>query len=628
MISDEQWALVAEVLRSGPVDGQQILEHARNNNIWEDLYLASRSSPFAVTWREAFGRQRTSHSSVRSIIELAVHELRTRAESSLDNGENAQTAVHTAKLIANCCIDNNHNRRLSIKSGVLLPLMNLLLRGADPNILVPALYNICTDLDDPAEQLVTVTSDSNEAIQPTLAEERLATTDGTAKSVFSGVFTFLSPPVVFGCRDEIKEYLVEILEMAARPAAVTNHVSQTALSNAFDRMLSSDGGRLLAEHSARSRIGIVRALLAMAQTNQAQAFLASSGTIVGLALMTDFHNVSEDYFGEDDDERQESLDTLESLKTAILRLVYEVCSLPQFSAPSKYGLARQSLEMIRDADTAPLMRAVAYITLYGFIDSNARAHLLASEEIIPPLIRTLQYETEKAVIHPALGVANKLAVTWSLRGELHRQSAVNAIHHLLTAANMGYEIPLNAVTFLELLSKGHPEHVKIMLIPSEKGRSVVDDLWALFDKGHDAICLEVGRLFIEICATLAQQSSSEVTSSEFGLNSFLAACNQRAFARVLIFMGTKAQSVDAATAQRVWFAMGLLSTTEQGKQIILLALHDEDLQLRVRALNSEVESWSGGNVKFMLYNLGMSIDQIAPSTENDLNAAMNQMSLG
>lgn len=629
MIAEGEWALVAEVLRTGPADGQQILGHAQSNNLWEDLYLASRLSPYAVAWRQAFGRQRASHNGIQSVLELAVAELRSHAESSLDNGENAQTAVYTAKLIANCCVDDNHNRRLSIKAGVLLPLMNLLLRGADPNILVPAIYNICADLEDPAENLVPDASSPDGSIQPTLAEERLATTDGSAKSVFSGIFTFLSPPVVFGCRDEIKEYLAEILDMAARPSAVSNHVSQTALSNALDRMLSSDGGRLLAEYSAKSRISIVRALLAVAQSAQAKAFLASSGTIVELAYMAESMNVSEEYFGEDEEERQESAEALEGLKTAMLRLVYEVCSLPQFSTPAKYGIARQSLELIHDSsDTTTFMRTIAYITLYGFIDSNARAHLLASEHVIPRLIQTLRLESDKTVIHPALGLATRLAVTWSLRGELHKQSAMQAVQRVLTAANMGYEIPLNAVTFLELLSKGHPEHVKTLLVTSENGRSIVDDLWALFDKGNDTICLEVGRLFIEICATLAQQNSSEIASGGFELNSFLAACNQRAFARVLVFMGTKAQGAETAIAQRVWFAMGLLSTTEQGKQIALIALQDEDLQLKIKALHSEVGSWSGENVKFMLYNLGLSINQICPPPEDDLDTAMHQMSLG
>lgn len=629
MASQEDWAFVAEVLRTGPADGQQILDHAQNNNPWESLYLASRSSPHAETWRELFGRQDGSRTSARCVLELAIFELRALAETSMENGDSAQTAIFTAKLIANCCADNDQNRRIAIHAGALLPLMNLLLKGADPNILIPTIYNVCADLEDPAENITVEKSVSDSGIQPTLAEERLATTDGSARSIFSGIFTFLSPPVVLGCRDEIKEYLADVIEMAARPSAVTEYVSQPALGNALDRLLAPDGGRLLAEYSAKCRVSIIRALLAIAVSSTAKSFLASSGTIFDMAFMVETQNVSEEYYGEEQEEQQENLESFESLKTAMLKVVYEVCQLPQFSAPAKYGIARQSLDLIRDpSNTGSFARAIAYIVLYGFIDSNARAHLLTSEDVIPSLIQTLHLETDKTVIHPALGLATKLAVTWSLRADLYSQSAMQAVQRLLTAGDMGYEIPLNAVTFLELLTKGHPEHVKTMLIPHEGGRSIMEDIFSLFDKGHDAICLEVGRLFIEICATLAQQNPSEVATSGFELNSFLAACNQWVVSRILVFMGTKAQAVDAAIAQRVWFAMGLLSTTEQGKQVVLLALQDNELQVKVRALDFEVESWSGGNVKFMLHNLGLSIDQICPSAADDLDSAMNQMSLG
>lgn len=629
MASQEDWAFVAEVLRTGPADGQQILDHAQSNNPWEGLYLASRSSPYAETWRELFGRQSGSRTSTRSVLEFAVLELCAQAETSMNTGDSAQTAVFTAKLIANCCANNDNNRRIAIHAGALLPLMNLLLKGADPNILIPTIYNVCADLEDPAENMTVDKQVSDSGIQPTLAEERLATTDGSARSIFSGIFTFLSPPVVLGCRDEIKEYLADVIEMAARPSAVAEHVSQPALGNAIDRLLAPDGGRLLAEHSAKCRISIIRALLAIAVSSTAKSFLASSGVIFDVASMAQPENVSEEYYGDEQEEQQENLESFESLKTAMLKVVYEVCQLPQFSAPPKYGIARQSMDIIRDPhNPSSFARAIAYIVLYGFIDSNARAHLLASEDVIPSLMQTLQHEIDKTVIHPALGLATKLAVTWSLRADLHDKSAMQAVQRLLTAGDMGYEIPLNAVTFLELLTKGHPEHVKTMLITQAGGRSIMEDIFTLFDKGHDAICLEVGRLFIEICATLAQQNASELASSGFELNSFLAACNQWAVSRILVFMGIKAQAVDAAIAQRVWFAMGLLSTTEQGKQVVLLALQDKELQNKVRTLDSEIESWSGGNVKFMLHNLGVSIDQICPPAADDLDTAMNQMSLG
>ena len=616
----EKWPLVAEVLQSGPPDGHNILLQAQNGDLWETLYLTSRSSQHVLAWREAFGRQRPSQDGAQSVLELAVKSLTDQVDSPQLN-LTPRTKVFLVRLIANCCADNDHNRKVVLHSGGLLPLIKLLAVGADPNALVPTIYNVCFDLDEPAEHIKSGQGQMN----VTLAEERLARTDMPGNSVYSGIITLLHPRIVLRCNDEIKEYLADLIETAARPAVVL----QDALADlrdgdfgiAIERLLASDGGVLLAEHSAKCRASIIRSLISVSTSSAAKAFLASSRTILAVAFAADCPNLSANYLGEDEDERKENLETINSLQDATLKLAYEVCQMSDFRDVSKYGLARQSLAIAcYPRVSRSFLLAVAYIVLYAFINSDVRAHLMVSESLIPVLVDTLKHCHNKTVIHPALAVATKLAATWSLRGQLYRAHAMQAVHRLLTESNLGFEIPLNAITFCELMIKGHPEHVQDLVQPNPES-SILLDVFAIFKQGQDAICFEVGRLAIELCATMGQHTYSMPSSQRFNLDSLISAVGHEDWSKVLVHMVTKLQGADLAIAQRVWFALGLLSTSVIGQQVVLLVLRDPDVRKRIEEILGQGESHLAGNIKYTMYNLRDFVDQ------SELDDALRQMSL-
>lgn len=636
MSTDEDWSLIIEVLQIGPADGQEILQHAKTNNVWEALYVASRSSQYAPAWRQAFGRQRSSQHGAGSILELAVRVVTDQCETlkpqHLSEQGQRNVTLLLVRLIANCCADSDHNRRIVIHAGGLSPLMKSLDDGVDPNVLVPTIYNVCAELEDPAEQFMSNADDSEERLSITIAEERLARADVPSNSIYSGALIFLSSAVVLQCNDEIKKYLADLVEMSARPAAAAKEgvadPGDDAFGRALDRLLAADGGRILANHCAKCRCNIARSLLAISASDTAKTFLANTGLIFALALMADHQAMDDSYFGEDEEDQRDNREALDTIKTAMLKLVYEVCQMPQFQSPPKYGIARHSLNIVCDTSvSSPFAHAVAYIVLYGFVDNDVRAQLLVSENLLPPLIKVLACETDKTVIHPALALATRLAVTWPLRTELHHANTMQAVRHLLTAANLGYEIPLNAVTLLELLIKGHPTHV-LTLLGKDGVHSMIDDVYTLFDRGHDAICLEIGRLIIEICATLAQQSGQQHEETSLSLDNFVSSCEPEALARVMVHMATKIPREARAVADRVWFALGLLSTTVSGKAVVEIALRSVEMQREVTRIEAEGRSLAADNVKFMMYNLGVSLNQMSEGSAERLNGAMEQMSLG
>lgn len=618
MDSEQYLPLIREVLAAGPNDAKDLIQHAEVSSMSEALYLASRNSEYATTWRRIFGEHRLSQSYPRSILELAVMVLDYEAEYS-SASISTQTML-MVKLVANCCIDNVSNKRMVIQTRGLTPLMRLLANGVDPNVLVPTIYNICVDFDDLSEDEIPDAAVPDGSTKVNLAEETLARIDMPHGSAFTGLLALLIPHVVQGCDPQTGGYLSELIEMSSRLAATSQRDSDNTgyadVKSAIDRLLDETGGDFVAKYSVSSRIDIIRSLFAMSSSESAKDYLASSGKIYDFALVADYDVKRLNYAAEEDE-----IETLLSMQTLMLKMAYDLCQRPRFVNPPKYGIARLSLNIVSGKNaSSSFQKAVAFVVLYGFLDGDPRAYLLANEGLTASVGAVLSQESDKQVIHPALGVAIKLALTWYLRKQLSQYQVMEAVQRLLTDSNLGYEIPLSAVTLLRLMIKGHPSHI-ITLVQERTGNSIIRDVFKLFDKGHDAICLEIGLLAIEICATLGTETHSAPSVAEFSLNSIIGGLESGLWSQVFVFMATKGQTVDAAISQRVWLALGLLSRTSNGKHIILSALQDSTFVKSIEEFKAQRVPGVAENIDFMVYHMQDQLNEI------DLDTAMNQMSL-
>jgi len=608
-------------------------------HVWRLALLeASRSSQHAVTWREVFGQKQNAHPQPNSILELAIDNLTYEVFHPFQDGRHAAAVSVFVKIIANCCADNDYNRRLTIHAGGIGILMKVLSEGGDPNVLIPAIYNVCADIQDPAEYIRPHTSTAGESIKVTIAEECLATLESPANSVLSGLSILLTPCVVQNSHGDTKEYLAELLELASKPilAPDTGSVEDgdPILGRILARLHSSDGGIPLTGYSVRCRISVTRIVLILLTLPAAREMLATSGSIFYLGLMADERIQSNEYYGEDEEEQKDNATTLDSLRKAILKVVYEICQMPQFTSPPKYGIARQSIDILYNQDPLnlrPYRHAVAFAMLYGFVDCDARANLLVTENanFLSGVLFWIRSNV-KEVVYPALALATKLAVTWNLKQKFYEADAVMAVDHLLRDPNFGYDIPMTAITFLELLMKSQPEHVRAMLLTSvETGRSVLQNIFTLFERGNEPICFEIGRLMIEIISTLAQNSLSEQKDNGPNLDEFLIACNHESLVKILVWMGTKGLELDSVNAQRVWFALGLLSLTQQGKNITYLAIQNQDFSSRVQQEMSSLEDTPAKrNINYMIYRINGTTDFTTSSVApDDLNDAVARMSI-
>lgn len=634
-----QTELHNEVLRTtlenGPADGREILASTQStNDTFQAVYWATRSSQYAETWRIMFGQDVQVHGQQQqdatSILKLTVASVSDMVAGGLTGvNQDLQSLSYALRIVANCCADNNPNRQIVIDGKVVMPLMQLMDWAILPDVVIPTLYNVCSGYDVPAHEISAADDLSSYGDLVITEVEIQIARSGATGDVFAGLQVLLNAQLVLGCPSSVRDYLTELVEMAARPTIIQrfrNIVGNDSRGiEAMARLLASDGGAYLAACSLSCRVHVCRALLAVSTSESISASLAETGDIYALAWMAyaDFQDL--DYArGEDDDEIEDNMEALGAIQTSILKQVYEVIQMPQFQNPPKYGIARSALGML--SGPTAYLKVIALLMLYGFVDNDVRATLVVNEGLLTPLISSLRHETDKLVLHPAVGLAAKLAVTWRLRKQLVEGGILRATQHLILGPNLGFEIPQNTVMLIELLIKGHQDHA-VLLISSPQSREVsehtlMEDLIALFKKGHDTVNLEISRLIIELCSTLALSNGGSAY-----LDRYVACIDQNAWAQILTFAGTRAQTADLRATERVWLALGLLSTTVTGKKIVIDVINDPQIQSKVQELSQSSGTPAAENVKFMLFNMSQDNEQEQDQSQ-DLNKALEDLQLG
>ena len=627
------WPLIREVLLTGPADGQDILDHIKTHDLWETLYVASRSSPYAARWREAFGRERIDHDHPRSVLLLATQKL-----VSIDNTSSAKQQDSSvellSKFIANCCAENVNARRAAIEAGVLKPLLRALKTGCDPNIFIPAIYNVCTELE--AEEDIVLADLTIDYQNVTLydVEVRLARCDEPDGGVYNGLYVLMKPDIIANITDDILDYLTELIDMVSKTISVaqSGHIpsNDSEFGPPLALLLKADSGRRLASRSELAHNAVCRALISMTISGEVQLFVAINGLILDITMLagSTSQNGEDDMY--DDDVETRSYDSTkvhteavrEHQKASFLRLTYAIAQLPQFEEHISYGVAREALKTIEKAEVSYTL-AIAYIMLYTFVNNEQRAHLLIGEGLLSPLFHTLKVQDDLQVIHPACALLAKCSTMWSLKTRLVNNGAIQAIQRLLLASNLGFEVPSTAVTIITLLLKGHPRHVELLL--DEQHSGVLKDILRLFDKGNQTICLDIGGLFVEICATLGTSMSEAAGQSTLNLEWFVSACSKQELIKIFTFVAKTVDTKDISS-NRIWYALGLLVVSGTCFDIAGAVSQDPDVAQKMQNIES-----NGGpladNIRFVKVHLSR-VQQLANHDNTfELDQTMQQMTL-
>jgi hypothetical protein len=166
------------------------------------------------------------------ILDLARQLLAYPAANSHQHKLNSVPAI---RLIANCCADNNLNRSLIIRRGGLTLLRELAFHESHPSfnptesllaLLLPAIYNVCADYDEPAPPpFDNAGADSKQEIPgelnvaPNLSLSELIL--GSYSHIDDGgpsVYMLLS--LVHRCPKSQLDLLADLIEMSSRPFLV------------------------------------------------------------------------------------------------------------------------------------------------------------------------------------------------------------------------------------------------------------------------------------------------------------------------------------------------------------------------------------------------------------------------
>lgn len=139
---------LAAALSSSPAQ-----EDTRIAAIWESLADLCKVNP---AWRQLFGSLvRTGSGGVAvqddscppsCILSAAVQGVRRVARKRIE----CASLRPMLRVIANCCADNNLNRSMVVESSAVADLQTLIAADYELDVLLPTIYNVCSDFDEVA----------------------------------------------------------------------------------------------------------------------------------------------------------------------------------------------------------------------------------------------------------------------------------------------------------------------------------------------------------------------------------------------------------------------------------------------------------------------------------------------
>lgn len=465
------------------------------------------------------------------------------------------------RLIANCCAENDFNRSVIVRRGGIELMMHLARWRRECDLLLPTLYNVCVDFDEPAtdangepwKPLDQMQTEPDQESGPIVnaAEQRLGMcwelSDGS-----TSVETLLD---TIDHADGCCSTLADLVEMASRVSLYgvhnlvsqltgndSNEIVEASTISVIDALLTQ--GSILTRQDPECCASICQAIMNIfSQKPTRQGLISIEGALwqlINLPYLTP----------NTDDEINESLNPY---KKVILKLVYEVSSLEaygnKFNAETKLiqnclGVLSRGLWNIRPSlppsaspsVVAETIEAYPYsstlVLLSNSIVSTDRAIALfqVSPHLTSHLAGLIQNVSDYEILHPAIDLATRLALCDEGQKQLYKAGILHAIGELLKPTSevngAGIEIQRETISLIRLVIKGHGEHTSALSTinsefwheshtveggsPQITEQSLVARVFHLFHHTTDtATKTAIGRLVIELLRTMASASNLE-----------------------------------------------------------------------------------------------------------------------
>ncbi|OAL34785.1 hypothetical protein AYO20_05980 [Fonsecaea nubica] len=527
---------VYEVIHKGRPDGFKTA-------ILSALADATREVPF---WRPLFGlvakpnreineAQAGGASPPDCIVEVARRVVSGTAQTS--TSEQTRSAL---KIIANCCADNNTNRSIIIERGGIEALLEMIRQGREYDLVIPTLYNVCIDYDDPprdtvGQPLISLkgkTAKGEEADLSTAAnraEQRL----GTYWSPHARLTSF---EILLNAKDSEQvsaETLADLIEMASRIALYetrdfVHKADGDGPSGAFEIDTTADivqalltHGFELAREDIDCRASMCQAVLNLLPQPDSRDIIAGDPRLVWnlihLPLATDGQESETDDANEDEQ-------PLTPYREAFLKTIYAVTAVGPYHQVSgcESPLIRNCVATLETGGPRDLLASICVLLTNSVITKERAEKLVKAAPKLPSFLSEwLVMTTASASLLPALNLAVRLALCREGQDAFHQTNMASAIAVLLASPpsqvdSLGLEIQSDAVVVVRLMIKGRMEYLSDLVSTRADGSRtyIMALVLSLFEEtSHAGTKTEIGRLSIEILRTLLSPTSSSSSTS-------------------------------------------------------------------------------------------------------------------
>ncbi|KAK5386117.1 hypothetical protein LTR20_005617 [Exophiala xenobiotica] len=529
---------------------------------------ASRGTPF---WRPHFGLASKPPAKVNAeqaagqVPSDCVLEVARRIITRPWDASRMQEVRSALRVIANCCADNNINRSVIIGREGIAAMMAMASQARECDILIPALYNVCVDYDEPAvdgegnplgspQQMETGSDQDDSGPVVNLAEQRLGMSWDSSGNLSPVEVLLKTRPAAQNCIG----ILADLVEMTSRVALYGLHYliptlhdndSTAALSGDAQQYCSSllrsvltEGSQIASEDFTCS-LSICQTLLNILSQPACQTTL----------MMTDnafWQLIHVPYVCEEDD--VDAAEALAPYREAMLKLVYTLSALDSYaehvtpdstlihncidSLTRNFQPENSTPSASASAQSKAGLWASMAVLIANCISSTDRAVRLLSStpQVASVLANLIKHTSDKEILLPTIDTATRLSLSREGQNAFHKTDMVKLVRRFLATTSeadpAGMDIQRETVTLIRFIIKGRPEHLRDVLGLSSTGsynnnNNQVSDadangisgmmpaLMSLFQSTNDVRTkTEIGRLCIEILRTYFSTSPSSSSS--------------------------------------------------------------------------------------------------------------------
>lgn len=544
------------------------------------------------------------------------------------------------------------------------------------DLLIPTLYNLCVDYDQPAAAEDGTPWPPLRQMRPSaeIEDEDSSATDFSVNVAQQRLGSFWTPSdlrtsveILLATKEHASQCLgtlADLIEMASRvalyglPRLVRSRVPGTPVTEVdatrlIDSLLTQ-GADIAAGEDVDCRISICQAILnVLSQRDCHSALVTLDGaiwTLIHLPYME--YSASTETSQMEDGESEEQL---QPYRKAIIKVAYEVSGLEIYgqTITSTSKLFKDCIDAMEGYHKRPDHTqepwASICVLLSNSVTSTDRAmHLVRSTNIVKDITTLLNLHplSDPDTLLPATDLATRLALCREGQDAFHATRAMPSVLKFLSTVGPVSEVDAirtdimrETVSLVRLLIKGRGEFLGDLGMQHDS-HSIITRIITLFRLTGDARTkIEVGRLSIEVLRTIFSSTTTSPSASQ-NLNHDLEA-------RVVSIFGNSTSSLEShsiadtissiitqsppspqhppssssstSSTQQIqseaeaWFGLGLLSTLPCTHDSIRATLARDDARLLTRLREIASSSPSSSSSSTSIENQNSSRD---PRLEN------------